>query len=91
MMIGIEIMSRPATVCLVTVIALIALVLLVWASGARIGDLTWQGWLALLLGVLGTAGLGGGLMSLIFFSDSSGYDARAGERREGPDDSEESG
>jgi len=90
MLLGIGKMSRPVTVCLVIVIALIAMVLLVWASGARIGDLTWQGWLALFLGVFGTAGLGGGLMSLIFFSDSSGYDARAGERREGHGDSEES-
>jgi len=37
-------------------------------------DMTWHGWLALFLGVTLTAGVGVGLMRLVFFSARNGHD-----------------
>jgi hypothetical protein len=56
----------------------------------RAGDaeISWQGWLAMGLGVVVTAGLGGGLMTLIFYSNRMGYDDRAGEAGHDPGSAE---
>jgi hypothetical protein len=45
-----------------------------------LGDtgMTASGYLAVVLGALGTIGLGGGLMALLFYSNRAGYDERAG-------------
>ena len=41
-----------------------------------LGDVSmpWQGWLALILGVVFTLGLGVGLMGLVFYSSRHGHD-----------------
>jgi hypothetical protein len=49
-------------------------------------DIPWQGWLAMGIGVLATAALGGGLMALVFYSSRQGYDDRANWPGETPDD-----
>jgi hypothetical protein len=46
------------------------------ASAVGGGEMPWQGWLALVAGVVATAGLGGGLMALVFYSSRQGYDDR---------------
>jgi hypothetical protein len=57
--------------------AAIWLAVAIWGEGG--GDISWQGWLAMGLGIVATAALGGGLMALIFYSSRMGYDDRAGE------------
>jgi uncharacterized membrane protein (DUF441 family) len=37
-------------------------------------EISWQGWLAMVLGVLFSLGVGIGLMVLVFFSNRHGYD-----------------
>lgn len=82
--------SRPrGGAALVAVAAVIVLAL------AAIGVYTWEslgavamdrnGYVALVLGVLGTIGLGCGLMALVFFSHRHGYDEEVGGRRGEPD------
>jgi hypothetical protein len=39
------------------------------------------GWIAMLLGVIATLGLGIGLMALVFISNRRGYDELGGPRR----------
>jgi len=68
---------------------LIAVVLVV--SAAAVGVYVWRslrgldiganGYIALSLGVIGTAALGAGLMALLFYSNSHGYDDAAGGNR----------
>ncbi|MFC7334868.1 hypothetical protein [Rhodocista pekingensis] len=79
---------------LLTLLALaVALAVRAWTQGAELageaGDIPLAGGLALLLGVVGTLALGGGLMALVFFSARSGHDdavqdeARLERRRRG--------
>ena len=59
------------------VLALVAIGIYAWQSlGAS--ALTVHGYIALTLGVVGTAGLGIGLMVLVFYSHRHGYDERVG-------------
>jgi hypothetical protein len=44
----------------------------VWTSMDT--QMSWHGWLAMGLGVVFTAGLGGGLMWLVFYSSRNGHD-----------------
>jgi hypothetical protein len=61
------------------VIAVVAMVAALWGdlgdSGMSVG-----GWVAMLLGVLATMGLGIGLMALVFISNRRGYDEPGGPR-----------
>ena len=41
-------------------------------------EMGWHGWAALGLGVVATAGLGMGLMFLVYYSSQHGYDDEAG-------------
>lgn len=75
--------------------ALIAVAVVIVLALAAIGVYTWEslgavamdrnGYVALVLGVLGTIGLGCGLMALVFFSHRHGYDEEVGGRRGKPD------
>jgi ABC-type multidrug transport system permease subunit len=62
------------------VIAVVAVVAGIWGG---IGDsgMSPAGWIAMLLGVLATLGLGIGLMALVFISNRRGYDELGGPRR----------
>lgn len=66
-----------AAIAIVIMLALIGIGVYTWES---LGDVTMDanGYLALLLGVIGTVALGGGLMALVFFSHRYGYDEKAG-------------
>jgi hypothetical protein len=68
-----------AAVGAVIVVALVAVGVYTWRS---LGDVEMDasGYVALVLGVLGTVGLGGGLMALVFFSNRYGYDDEVGGR-----------
>ena len=60
-----------------TVIGVAVLAVWEWdASGPA--EVSWQGWLAMGLGTVATAALGGGLMALVFYSSRQGYDDAAG-------------
>jgi len=71
--------SQVVLAAVAGVIALSLLVIGVYAWMA-LGDtgMTASGYLAVVLGALGTIGLGGGLMALLFYSNRAGYDERAG-------------
>ncbi len=66
----------------------IAILVLVVALALTLGIVTWKamgavdisivGWLAVVVGTLATAGLGGGLMALVFYSARKGYDDDVG-------------
>jgi O-antigen ligase len=73
--------ERPALIVLglVLVGALAAIGVYAWLS-LRDSGMSAHGYIALTLGVLGTAGLSGGLMALLFFSQRQGYDDAAGGR-----------
>jgi hypothetical protein len=68
-----------AAVGAVIVLALAAIGVYTWRS---LGDVEMDasGYVALVLGVLGTVGLGGGLMALVFYSNRYGYDDEVGGR-----------
>ncbi len=78
--------DRPAgaggTLLVVAVLGgfLAAAVLFAWYVWSELGEveLGLHGWLALALGVAATAGLGVGLMMLVYHSHRRGYDERAG-------------
>jgi hypothetical protein len=57
--------------------ALVALGIYTWRS---VGDVAMDanGYVALVLGIVGTVGLGGGLMALLFLSHRYGYDDQVG-------------
>jgi hypothetical protein len=61
--------------------ALLALGVYTWQS---LGDVPMDatGYIALVIGVIGTVALGGGLMALLFYSNRHGYDDAAGGRKE---------
>jgi hypothetical protein len=66
-----------AAVGVAVIAALVALGIYTWRSvGAVAMDA--NGYVALILGVVGTVGLGGGLMALVFLSHRSGYDDQVG-------------
>ena len=60
-------------VAAVAVIGVVAMVAGLWGA---IGDsgMSAAGWVAMLLGILATMGLGIGLMALVFISNRRGYD-----------------
>ena len=62
------------------VIVVVAVIAGVWTN---LGDsgMSVAGWIAMLLGVLATLGLGVGLMALVFISNRRGYDELGGPRR----------
>jgi len=66
-------------VAAVAVIAVVAMVAGLWGA---IGDsgMSAAGWVAMLLGILATMGLGIGLMALVFISNRRGYDEPGGPR-----------
>jgi hypothetical protein len=57
---------------------LVAIGVYAWVALGDTG-MTAGGYLAVVLGALGTIGLGGGLMALPFYSNRAGYDDRAGQ------------
>ena len=72
-----------AVTAVILALSFIAIGVYAWqALGAS--ELTVHGYIALVLGVIGTAGLGVGLMVLVFYSSRHGYDERVGGRDEPP-------
>lgn len=67
---------------LIAIVALVALGIYTWQS---LGDVEMDsnGYIALVLGVIGTVALGGGLMTLLFYSNRHGYDDAAGGKEDG--------
>ena len=58
---------------------IVLVMFIVWFMGAFEGsNLGTHGWIAFTLGVVVTCALGIGLMALVFYSDRSGQDDRAG-------------
>jgi hypothetical protein len=84
--------SDPPTSGRRAALVLAALALLVVAALLALGVYTWQslgdvemdanGYLALVLGVVGTVALGVGLMALLFYSNRHGYDDAAGGKKD---------
>jgi heme/copper-type cytochrome/quinol oxidase subunit 3 len=71
--------SRVALAVTAVILALsfVAIGIYAWQTlGAS--ELTVHGYIALVLGVIGTIGLGVGLMALVFYSHRYGYDERVG-------------
>jgi len=66
---------------IVAVAALVGLGVYTWQSLGAV-EMDASGYIALVLGVLGTAALGGGLMTLLFYSHRRGYDDAAGGKPE---------
>ncbi|MGO8915178.1 MAG: hypothetical protein ACLQJR_04660 [Stellaceae bacterium] len=60
----------------VSVAALLALGVYTWQSLGAV-EMSTSGYVALVLGVIGTLALGGGLMTLLFYSQRHGYDDAA--------------
>jgi hypothetical protein len=74
-----------AAVGIVSVAALLALGVYTWQSLGAV-EMSDNGYIALVLGVIGTLGLGGGLMTLLFYSQRHGYDEAASGSSDTPDD-----
>lgn len=70
---------------LVAVVLAAAVVVLVAYTWNAMGDvqISLLGWLALVLGCLGTLALGIGLMALVFYSSRYGFDDEAGSHGDG--------
>jgi hypothetical protein len=66
-----------AAIAVVIILALVGIGVYTWQSLGHVA-MDANGYLALVLGVLGTVGLGGGLMALVFFSHRYGYDDKVG-------------
>ena len=67
---------------LLIVVALLALGVYTWTSLGPV-EMSTNGYIALVLGAIGTVALGVGLMVLLFYSNRRGYDdAAAGKRKE---------
>jgi len=58
---------------IIVVVAIVVVIAEFW-SGLGDSEISLAGWFAMGLGILVTLALGIGLMSLVFFSDRSGYD-----------------
>lgn len=71
--------SRLALVAIgiVSIAALLALGVYTWQSLGAV-EMSTSGYVALVLGAVGTLALGGGLMTLLFYSNRHGYDDAAG-------------
>ena len=82
--------SRPpsqraaAWVGVVLILVLAAIGIYGWASLGDV-EMSGGGYVALLVGLIGLIGLGGGLMALIFYSHRHGYDDAVGGGRRDPD------
>jgi hypothetical protein len=61
----------------VLVVSVVAVGVYIWQS-LRGADIGVNGYIALTLGIVGTAGLGAGLMALLFYSSRHGYDDQVG-------------
>jgi hypothetical protein len=73
-----------AVTAVILTLALVAIGVYAWRTlGAS--ELTVHGYIALVLGVVGTIGLGVGLMVLVFYSNRYGYDERVGGGDEPPE------
>jgi uncharacterized membrane protein len=73
-----------AVTAVILALALVAIGVYAWRTlGAS--ELTVHGYIALVLGVVGTIGLGVGLMVLVFYSNRYGYDERVGGGDEPPE------
>ena len=74
---------RPTRIAVaVATVAVIAVVVVVVGPWGDIGDsgMSGAGWVAMLLGIVATLGLGIGLMALVFISNRRGYDDPGGPR-----------
>jgi hypothetical protein len=58
----------------ITVVVAVVVVIAEFWSGIGDSEISLAGWFAMVLGIIVTLGLGIGLMSLVFFSNRSGYD-----------------
>ncbi|HZB93869.1 MAG TPA: hypothetical protein VE397_20640 [Stellaceae bacterium] len=67
------------------ILALVAVGVYTWRSLGPV-EMGANGYVAMILGVIGTVGLGVGLMALVFFSHRTGYDDEVGGRRGGRGD-----
>ena len=67
-----------AVVAGVISLSLVVIGVYAWLALGDTG-MTASGYVAVVLGALGTIGLGGGLMALLFYSHRHGYDERAGQ------------
>ena len=74
-----------AAVGIVSVAALLALGVYTWQSLGAV-EMSDNGYVALVLGVVGTLALGGGLMTLLFYSQRHGYDDAASGSSDTPKD-----
>lgn len=73
-----------AITAVVLALSLVAIGIYAWRTlGAS--ELTVHGYIALVLGVIGTIALGVGLMILVFYSNRYGYDERVGGGDEPPE------
>jgi hypothetical protein len=70
---------------IVSVAALLALGVYTWRS-LGVVEMSDNGYIALVLGVIGTLALGGGLMTLVFYSQRHGYDDAASGGNDTPED-----
>ena len=70
-----------AAIGIVSVAALLALGVYTWQSLGAV-EMSASGYVALVLGAVGTLALGGGLMTLLFYSHRRGYDDAAGGKPE---------
>lgn len=68
----------------VVVLALVGIGIYTWQSLGNVA-MDANGYVALVLGVLGTVALGCGLMALVFFSHRYGYDDKVGGGGKPPD------
>jgi len=66
-----------AAAAVISALALLAIGIYAWQALGT-SALTMHGYIALVLGTIGTVGLGVGLMVLIFYSHRHGYDERVG-------------
>jgi hypothetical protein len=72
--------ARSTWVVIAVAAAVIAVIAGLWGDIGESGMST-AGWIAMLLGVIATLGLGIGLMALVFISNRRGYDELGGPRR----------
>ena len=75
---ALTILAMAGAVIVVAIVVIVAFVN--WDSIGNSG-ISLNGWIALVLGVLATLALGGGLMALVFISSRRGYDDTAGDDR----------
>ncbi len=74
---GAESRRALVTAGVIIVLLIVAVGIYAWALLGT-SAMSAQGYIALALGIIATAGLGIGLMALVFFSNRYGYDERVG-------------